>query len=80
MTYKFTNLLQIKSADYNYDFSYPGESGSIIMAGDKIVALLIGARPDDPTISYAIPFEDSLNNKGIRNCQFLDFNIGNQSA
>jgi hypothetical protein len=65
--YKFTNLLQIQSSSSNYQFSYPGDSGSLIFAGDQIVALLLGGDPNNPFISYGIPFVDSVNNKGILN-------------
>lgn len=63
--YQFGNLLRIQSASYGTRFSTRGDSGSILMSDDKIVALLIGADPNDYTVSYAIPFIDSVKKKGI---------------
>ncbi|HWK03662.1 MAG TPA: hypothetical protein VNS58_08520 [Puia sp.] len=65
--YKFGNLLQIQSSSDNNAFSSPGDSGSIILSGDKIVALLLGADSNNPLISYGIPFIDNTNNRGILN-------------
>lgn len=65
--YSFANLLQIQSVSTSYQFSIPGNSGSLIMAGDKIVALLVAGDPNNPFISYGIPFIDRISNKGILN-------------
>jgi hypothetical protein len=65
--YKFTNLLQIQSSSENAPFSSSGDSGSVIVSGDKIVALLVGADSNNPLISYGIPFVDNTSNKGILN-------------
>jgi hypothetical protein len=64
-SFRFSNLLRIQSAVSGAPFSNRGDSGSIIMSDNKIVALLIGADPNDATVSYGIPFVDSRKNKGI---------------
>lgn len=66
-TYEFTNLLRIRSDSSTYRFSAPGDSGSLIVAGSKIVALLVGGDQLNPFISYAIPFIDRVSNKAILN-------------
>jgi hypothetical protein len=65
VSFRFSNLLRIQSSVSGAPFSKRGDSGSIIMSDNKIVALLLGADPNDATVSYGIPFVDSRKNKGI---------------
>lgn len=63
--YKFTNLIQIHSTRPGAAFSNPGDSGSLILADNRMVGILVGGDPNHRDISYAMPFIDSVRGMGI---------------
>lgn len=70
--YLIGNLIQITSAN-DLPFSEHGHSGSLIFSDtNQLVGILVGGDPENRHLSYAMPFHDRRNRKGILNSWALE--------